>query len=501
MRTLALATLLVASLAPSAPAQLTRKWVRHFNGGGSSEDYGGNAVIDSKGNVVLTGIATSASGESEILVVKYDRNGVLQWSRTLPAIGGGPDFGWDVAVDGQGNVIVGGDSLGMSDYDIVIAAFGSGGNLLWSQRYDGPAGGFDGMQGPGLALDSSGDILVAGTSVGLSGSLDGVVLKYSSTGMLLWEKRYSGAASDGFLELQVDAAGNAVAMGWTVDPVSSFDVLVLKCDPSGSLLWTQVYDGPASAQDFGYSVALDAQENVLVTGYTTGVGTGFDALTLKLDSDGVLQWARNANGAAGRDDIGMTIAASDQGFVAVTGTSQTYYYSPATTWLYDADGNLLWSQSFDVSNLWFGDGSAFGCAFDAAGNLFVSLWGWAGPPAGQDTFLVEYAPTGALLSQDRFDGPTHADDIAFLAGFGPQGDLVLVGHSQRGASRSVDTTLLLYGPKSKLGYVQGPPAEVDPLVLPLVAAPRRSQPAPSTRAMHEPEPMRRLKALRGGGGS
>ncbi len=142
MRAILIAALVSLLAAGLADAQLAKHGVRHHDGEGSSEDYGYHATVDSQGNVVLTGRATNAAGVLEILTVKYDRNGSKQWARTYPAPGGGPDFGWGIAVDAAGNAFVAGDSAGVGgDYDIVVLKYGPSGTLLWSQRYDGPGGG------------------------------------------------------------------------------------------------------------------------------------------------------------------------------------------------------------------------------------------------------------------------------------------------------------------------------------------------------------------------
>ncbi len=495
MRSILIGSLLALLVAGSAEAQLAKQWVRHHNGGGNSEDYGRHAATDSEGNVYLTGQATNAAGEVEMLTVKYDQNGSEQWARTYPAAGGGPDFGQAIAIDGAGNAIVAGDSVGVGgDYDIVVLKYSSSGTLLWSQRYDGPGGSFDAMQAPNLALDGNGDVIVGGTSIGVGTYLDAVVLKYSSAGALLWEARHGDPTytSDGCYGLQVDAAGNVHAMTWTVNPASSYDIVTLKYDPDGALLWEQQYDGPAAGEDFGYSILLDSSANVLVTGYSAGVGSGNDVVTIKYDPDGGLLWAQRYNGSANRDDYGLTLATNDLGFVAVTGTSESPYHSPATTLLYDASGNLFWTRTFETSDVWVGNGSGLGCAFDADGNLFVGVWGWGGPPVGHAAFLVEYAQDGTLLFEDQHDSVIHADDIAFLASLDGAGNVVLVGYSQRG-SQQVDTLLIKYGAKTKIAPVAGPPEDEDPIQPLLQATPRKPAHA-QLRSVSErlPEPLKRL---------
>ncbi len=63
----------------------TPLWVRLK--GGSGVECGNGIVVDSNGNVYVTGYTTSSfdcnsmQGEDDILIMKYDTNGNWQWTR------------------------------------------------------------------------------------------------------------------------------------------------------------------------------------------------------------------------------------------------------------------------------------------------------------------------------------------------------------------------------------------------------------------------------------
>jgi hypothetical protein len=97
-----------------------------------------------------------------------------------------------VAADGSGNVVVTGTIVGSdSNEDIYTAKYAAAdGALLWEKRYNGPRNGSD--RASAMALDGSGNVVVTGTTVGSDRTDDFYTAKYAAAdGVLLWEKRYN----------------------------------------------------------------------------------------------------------------------------------------------------------------------------------------------------------------------------------------------------------------------------------------------------------------------
>src|SRR5204863_5620365 len=103
------------------------------------------------------------------------------------------------------------------DADYYTAKYAAAdGALLWEKRYSGPAGNDDIAQA--VAVDASGNVVVTGYSYGLGSYHDYYTAKYAAaTGMLLWEKRYDGPAHevDVPTALVVDSIGNVVVTGYS----------------------------------------------------------------------------------------------------------------------------------------------------------------------------------------------------------------------------------------------------------------------------------------------
>src|SRR6266487_4372264 len=86
----------------------------------------------------------------------------------------------------------------------------------------------------------------------------------------IWEQRYDGFGSDNHpYAVALDSSGNTVVTGSSMNQNGNFDFYTAKYDGSdGHLLWEVRYDSPAGGEDRGTGVAVDSVGNVIVTGYS-----------------------------------------------------------------------------------------------------------------------------------------------------------------------------------------------------------------------------------------
>ena len=114
-----------------------------------------------------------------------------------------------------------------------------------------------------------------------------------------WSNATGAAGADLCYAADTDALGNVYTTGYfknTVDfdpsaGVSNltsnggYDVFVCKFNPNGNLVWAKQFGG--TADDYGWSIAVDNAANVYVGGYYTGTAD-FDpsAATYNLTSKG-----------------------------------------------------------------------------------------------------------------------------------------------------------------------------------------------------------------------
>jgi len=261
--------------------------------GGSGDDYGSAIAVDSSGNVYIAGSSDTTWGdprrlyaaEDDAFAAKLDSDGNLLWNTFLG--GGGDDYGDAIAVDGTGNVYVGGSSNATwgspkraytaSSMDAFAARLDGDGNLTWNTFLGGD--GYD--IGFGIAVDGTGNVYVAGWSAATWGTprrvytsyRDAFAAKLSSDGTLLWNTFLGGDGYDPGFGIAVDGTGNVYMASWSGaawgTPVRPYtlghDAFAAKlANSDGDLIWHTFLGG--NGWDYGLAIAVDGSNNVYVTG-------------------------------------------------------------------------------------------------------------------------------------------------------------------------------------------------------------------------------------------
>ena len=180
----------------------------------------------------------------------------------------GGDEAAAVAVDPDGNVIVAGaEGSAALQWVVWVAKVDPDGNELWSVTHDGPA---DNERARSVAVDSAGNVVVAGTVGGA-----GWVQALDPDGNERWTVDVPEAGTIG--GVAVDAAGAVVIVGRAWCCLGEDDnVWVRRLDPDGNTVWTQTHDGPASGSDDGMDAAIGPDGAVFVAGHVETANHGYD---------------------------------------------------------------------------------------------------------------------------------------------------------------------------------------------------------------------------------
>jgi hypothetical protein len=293
-------------------------WASRYNGPGNSTDVADAIALDpGRGAIYVTG--HSRDSRYDFATVAYDRSGHELWSARYNGPGNWHDEAYGIAVDpSSGNVYVTGYSWDTT-CDFTTVAYGSNGNQLWVVRHDGPSSDLD--KAFALALDpASGNIYVTGYSWGAS--CDYATVAYDSGGAVLWTAEYDGPANgtDGAKAVAVDpSSGNVYVTGYSRGAFN--DITTVAYDESGGFLWAVRYDGPAGLHDVATAVVVDPVDGtVYVTGYS--LGTTNDYATLAYDASGNELWSARYDGPESGYDIANALAVDpSNGGVYVTGRS------------------------------------------------------------------------------------------------------------------------------------------------------------------------------------
>jgi uncharacterized protein (AIM24 family) len=384
------------------------------------------------------------------------------WSKRFGDTGN--DYGYAVATDSEGNIIVAGSFTGTADFgggplysynstypDIFVAKFSPTGAHLWSKSF----GGFYDDAAYGVAVDGYNNVVITGSFTGTadfgggpltsSGGPDVFVAKYSPSGAHIWTRQFGNTNSDSGQGIAVDGSGNVLVIGYFQNSVNfgggplfatdSFsDIFVVKLSSSGDYLWAKAFGGVL--YDYGQSIATDSSGNVLITGrfmdsIDLGGGRVYskgsdDIFIAKYSPTGVYIWSK-CLGDTGYDiGYGITVDKSSNNIV-LTGRFQGSVdfgggvlrsahasYPDVFVAKYSPSGGHLWSRAFggtynDVANSVSVDGSGniiltgyFTGSTDFGGGTLYSAGG------SLDIFVAKYSATGNHIWSNRF-GDTSTD--------------------------------------------------------------------------------------------
>ncbi|HEX7344753.1 MAG TPA: T9SS type A sorting domain-containing protein, partial [bacterium] len=296
-----------------------QQWVARHNGLANNDDEAEALGVTSQGEVCVTGRSENAAGNYDVLTLKYDVNGILQWeeiygSATLH------DWGHEVVLDSQDNILVGGRTMSNGLYDYCVIKYNAGGSQIWANTYNGPAQGSDVLAA--LAIDPSDNVYAAGESEGSGTDADFLVVKYNPAGDLMWTARYDGSDHlfDGAADLGIDSQGNVIVTGSTETASGLRSIMTVKYNPQGVLLWAQVYDSTAGRDDAAKALAVGNDDRIYVTG-SSFLEPAADYLTIVYSPSGELLGSAIYNAPANGHDEPVALAASPDGDVYVTGRS------------------------------------------------------------------------------------------------------------------------------------------------------------------------------------
>ncbi|MDP3728716.1 MAG: PQQ-binding-like beta-propeller repeat protein [bacterium] len=215
--------------------------------------------------------------------------------------------------------------------------------VVWEQTY----GGSEDDIISSVKQTADGGFVVAGyTSSSGAGSVDGSLMKTDADGNMLWEKTYGGTKNDYLLSVQQTNDENYIWAGYTDSfGAGMYDILLMKTDAEGNILWKQTYGG--SDSDAIRSVQQTNDGEYIVAGSTRSSGAGgSDSLLMKIDADGNMQWEQTYGGSDD-DKFFFVQQTTDGGYIATGHTfSSGAGESDSLLMKTDADGNMLWEKTY-----------------------------------------------------------------------------------------------------------------------------------------------------------
>ena len=207
-------------------------------------------------------------------------------------------------MDGSGNVYLGGYFSDASlttpaltkigNYDAFALKLDATGATTWAKNFGG-TGAF--VQGQGIAVDGSGNVYLGGyfdsaslTTPALTkiGTRDAFALKLDAAGATTWSKNFGGTGANALGQgIAVDGSGNVYLGGYFntaslttpgLPLIGTSDAFALKLDAAGATTWSKNFSG-TSASTYGIGIAVDGSGNVYLGAYFADASLTTPALT------------------------------------------------------------------------------------------------------------------------------------------------------------------------------------------------------------------------------
>lgn len=288
----------------------TGKVTTDHGGGANNSAY---AVAMSGTNIIVAG-TEAVSGNLDFMVARYTTAGVLDptfgtLGVTTLGFSGGNDVARAVAIDGTGNIVLGGYANNGSDDDFAVARFTPAG-ALDTTFVAGAGKAAVNIFSPGSAdqafalaiaptgAPNAGTIVLAGSAFNPStNNKDFALVRYSSAGALLGITTTDfGNSPDVANSAYVRSDGFIVAGGFSRYSTSSDDFAIARYTDTGALDNTLDGDGKltmriSNADERIYGVAREFDGKIVAAGFATTANSNpvaHDFALARFNSDGTL---------------------------------------------------------------------------------------------------------------------------------------------------------------------------------------------------------------------
>ncbi|RLE58989.1 MAG: hypothetical protein DRJ32_05425, partial [Thermoprotei archaeon] len=294
--------------------------------------------------IVVTGRIETSHGNDNIFTGMYTKDGNEVWSsswgRGEYASSDTTDLGQGICCRGSYIYVIGVSNSykpGSYDYDLVLLVYDMLGHLCTNRTW-GHACNF---------VDWGNDLVCSGNSVYATGwghtyaegsSTSGAFLaKFKEPVSVAWyryedgvNKGYDATCSNGYIYIT----------GCSSDPITCWDIPILKYDSDGNIIWNTTY--ASGADDFGRGIAVNSSY-IYVAGYTGAEGSQvFDILLLKYVDEGSMVWYKTLD--FNDSDCLLDIAINGS-YIFTTGFSSDndLYTCNLLVCKFNADGGLEWA--------------------------------------------------------------------------------------------------------------------------------------------------------------
>ena len=283
-------------------------WMVQYNNSANESDRSYDLATDATGNIYITGKTDINSSpivtNDEIFTAKYSSGGTLLWS-VIRTGGSGIDRGRNIHVASSGNVYVCGQSFNGTNDDYIVIKYSSSGNQVWSYTFD--SGSFDLFKSS--VIDANENIILTGNTSSTAdyATSNITTVQVNSSGSLVWNQPITGTSglSATVEEIALTPSGDIALVGSVATqaaPNYAYNGLAVKYSSAGALLWSNEYNATNPLDDIGDAITSDSFGNIIIACHSN-TGSAQD-LAYSLNLVGI-------DGATGATTITTSLALSD----------------------------------------------------------------------------------------------------------------------------------------------------------------------------------------------
>jgi len=208
------------------------------------------------------------------------------------------------------------------------------------------------------------------------------------------------------------------------------DAIILKLNSQGTIQWQNVYGG--ANNDIINSIQQTSDGEYIMAGYTNSFGSGnYDYWVLKITSTGTIRWQKTFGGSAS-DQAYIVQQTSDGGYI-VGGHTYSYGNGSNDAWILKLDyaGSIQWQKTYG------GSGSEYLYSLQETLDYgFIASGSTTSFGAGStDAWVFKITSTGAIEWQKTYGG-AQSDNSFSITQTSDQGYIVAGSTNSFGAGNS-----------------------------------------------------------------
>lgn len=282
-----------SAFAQSSVVSSKPNWEKVF--GGKLFDKATDIARMPNGDILVLGYTESfGAGDTDFYVVKTNKNGEKEWTKTFGSEGSEISRKIILTADNEALLIGGRYTKKIRESDIFIVKIDKNGQLIWEKSYEKqPYNSAEAAVGT-----PDGGILITGrirSGREVLGN-DLYILRLDKNGDKLWEKAHQLRDNQYGTAISLTSDGGALVAG-SIKPKDLgegrakdyADILILKIDSNGNKVWEKIYGEKRT--EYVRDIAITKDDGAYVIGNTLISGSmQKDGFILRIDKDGQKLW-------------------------------------------------------------------------------------------------------------------------------------------------------------------------------------------------------------------